>query len=119
MVAVESDAAKAYIDDAARMITKSAVTSRMVAHKLEGGLPRFINYPVRFTTQRRPRKATVIIINVGPYDFSRVVEDQRAAKIMAAARTLVKRAIGEVAINLIFELDKKNPRRTGETSLDR
>jgi hypothetical protein len=105
-----------YLAGAATAIAKSAVTSRMSRVRLEGSLPRFLGYPVRFTTYRRPGKATVLEVFIGSHRYTRVVAEQRARLILKAAHSLTHAALSDVGLRFIFSEGKKCPVAAGQTS---
>lgn len=96
------------IEEAATVLLKLAVTSRMARVPLEKPLPRFLGYPVRVETVRLPSKATKLTIAIGRHRRQRVVPDQRSTAIHAAARTLAQRLYADVALDFVLSQGDSN-----------
>ena len=91
------------IDGYAVAACKLAVTSRMARVPLEKQLHPFIGFPVRVETFRLPSKSTRIRFFCGRHRGQRVVVDQSSAAILQASRSLVRRVLGDAALDFIFE----------------
>jgi hypothetical protein len=91
-----------YIENAVRTMAKMAITSRMARVPLEQELPRFLGHPVRIETFRSPQKITKLQIFVGTHKGQRFISDQRSKAIEAAARTLIRRTLSEVALEFVI-----------------